>query len=111
MARFTGFLRGLCQSPSHEVRTVAALTARYVRTVTGRNVRTVEDAAGMDSWTASPSMVRKSLSERETVTVPPGDTWRVPYLAKLLETRQQLYYMGKEDELELCQKIIESLCI
>ena len=109
--RFVGFLRGLRSAPSHEVRAMVALTARDLRTVTGQNIRTVEEATGglVDVWVASPDSVRAAVMTVETVSVPECDSWRLPYLGKLLEERQGLYY--SDADREYVQQLIESLCI
>ena len=49
--------------------------------------------------------------EREVVAPAPEDAWRLPYLAKLLEQRQQLHSLGTDKEEERVQHLIESLCI
>ena len=48
LSRFVTFFRSLREAPSHEVRTAAFLTARDLRTVTGRNVSLVARLSGED---------------------------------------------------------------
>ena len=49
--------------------------------------------------------------EREVVEPPLQDTWRLPYLAKLMRQRQQLHSLGLKVEEERVQQLINSLCI
>ena len=109
MARFVELLCGLRSAPSHEVRTMVAMVSWDLRTVTGKNIRTVECKSGCDTWTDSTGRVREAVMERELVAVPEEDAWRLPYLAKLLERRQRQYYLGLGTE--DVQELIDSLCM
>ena len=112
LARFVGFFRGLRKSSSHEVRTVALMAARDMRTCLGRNLRVVEElSGGLDPWVASTSTVRSVLSAREAVSVPEGAEFRLPYLLRLLEHRQELHYHGLQGDEEDVQRLIDSLCV
>ena len=55
LARFVSFFRALRVAPSHEVRTIAFLVSRDMRSVTGRNLELVRQLSGQDSWAASHS--------------------------------------------------------
>ena len=52
LARFAGFYNGLRNSPSPEVRTVALLCGRDLRTTKGSNIQVVEEASGLSVWTS-----------------------------------------------------------
>ena len=80
-----------------------------MRTVTARNIRTVEGASGCDTWTGSTTVVRAAMVEKELVAVPEEDAWRLPYLTKLMERRQRQFYLGLDTE--EVQKLINSLCV
>ena len=84
LARFTGFFTGLRNSPSPEVRTMALLAARDLRTTTGSNIRMVEEASGLPVWNSTTAQVRRAVSRNELVPVPAADHWRLPYLKRLL---------------------------
>ena len=60
--------------------------ARYRKEATG----------GLDVWVTSPDAVRAAVMSAETVTVPECDSWRLPYLGRLLEDRQRLHYSGRD---------------
>ena len=66
---------------------------------------------GLDPWVSTTAMVRAAVTATETVSVPVTDTWRLSYLSRLLEERQQLYYSGKDKDVEYIQELIESLCV
>ena len=111
MARFTGFFTGLRNAPSAEVRTVALLCARDMRTTTGRNIHLVEEASGLSVWSSTTAQVRRALIEKETVEVPLEDQWRVPYLRRLLEQRLQFHYSADKENETRVQTLIDSLCV
>jgi hypothetical protein len=111
MARFVRFFRSLRAAPSHEVVTAALLLARDRRSTIGKNIAKVEEETGQDVWTASPELVRAIMMERETVEPPPEDAWRLPYLDKLLQQREELHREGMKDGEERIQQLIDSLCV
>ena len=86
------------------------LLARDLRTTVGRNLALVEELSGQDVWAASPERVRAILMERETVSAPTEDKWRLPYLSKLLSQRAELRSKGMKEEEEQLQGVINSLC-
>ena len=51
------------------------------------------------------------LHQKEQVMVPMQDKWRVQYLGTLLAQRQELAYMGEDEEEKQIAELIESLCI
>ena len=92
------------------MRTLAAIAARDLRTVTGSNIRTIEVATGgLSAWESSPDAVRAAVTAAETAPVPECDAWRLPYLGKLLEERQRLHYRATDTK--DVQTLIESLCV
>ena len=111
LARYGGFLRSLRMSPCQEVRVMANLATRDVRSVTGSNARLLENTSGLNPWEFGSSRLKEELQKKETVDVPELDSWRVRYLASLLEQRQVVHYNVDEEELERLSDLIESLCI
>ena len=108
LARFVKFFRSLRTASGPEVRTAAYLVSRDIRTVTGSNLRLIQDESGQDPWTVSPARVKIALKEAEAVPVPDIDSWRVPYLDKLLQQRQILYYYGHD--ITTISQLIDNLC-
>ena len=109
LVRYGKFLTSLKNSPSKEVAMMANLVSRDVRTTTGANLKLIQEASGLPIWGTSQEKLREALRVEEAVMVPKCDKWRVPYLSKLLEHRQELYYMG--EDVKENDDLINSLCI
>ena len=98
-------------SPCREVNILARMVAKDVRTATSRNLRLIEAESGGHTWEATPWKIREGCAGEEP-DVPRVDSWRLPYLGKLLEERDDLVYKGVETEqVENLQELIDSLCI
>ena len=111
LAREVGFFRGLLTSPSHEVRVLALLAARDVRSNLGSNLALVRTLTGQDPWTAPMGGLVSALEEADRREVPEQDRWRLPYLEKLLTLRLQAFYSGEKEEVKRLQSLINSLVI
>ena len=111
LSRYRNFFHGLRKSPCHEVRVMANIAARDLRSSTGSNIRVVQDASGLDPWRCSALELKKSLEQKEQVTVDLQDKWRIKYLATLLAQRQELHYVGDTEEKDRLNELIASLCI
>ena len=112
LARFAGFYRSLLSSPCREVSILARVVARDVRTTTARNLAMLERESGGLTWMDPAEEVKEGLASREPA-VPDEDSWRIPYLGKLLEQRDTLAYQGAavpDEELDRVQELIDSLC-
>ena len=108
MVRYLKFFRGLLNSPTREVLIMANIAARDVRSIVGKNLNFIQTESGKDPWTISPGALRSALTSQKA-EVPQEDSWRLPYLARLLEERGQLYYDCKETKGH--SALIDSLCI
>ena len=84
LARYAGFFQSLRKSPCHEVRVMAGLASRDIRTTTGGNLRLLEELVGLDPWVFGSSRLKEDLAKNETCEVPPLDQWRIPYSSKTL---------------------------
>ena len=111
LARFGNFFKTLKKSPSYEVAVLANLVGRDVRTTTGSNLRLLQERSGLDPWECSSSKLKVGLALKEEVMVPVEDCWRVKYLGTLLGQRQELHYLGHEEEKGLVTELIDSLCV
>ena len=60
------------------------------------------------TWAAPACRSREGCTSQEPA-VPEVDSWRVPYLGKLLEQRDKLIYQG--ETADNIQDLIESICI
>ena len=108
VARYSIFYKTLLSSPCKEVSIMARIVAKDIRTTTARNLRLLEVESGGLTWAAPGCRIRESCMAKEPV-VQEVDSWRVTYLGKLLEQRDQLVYQG--ETAENFQELIESLCV
>ena len=51
LSRYVKFFHSLRKSASHEVQVLSRYLARDVQSVTGRNLRLVQETANLDPWT------------------------------------------------------------
>ena len=111
LARFAGFFAGLRKSPCYEVRVLANLAGRDIRTTTGRNLNLLRELSGLDPWVYGGARIKEELVKVEEVEVADADQWRLSYLRKLLEQRQILHYEGDKAGEESMSELINSLSI
>ena len=113
LVRYAKFFKSLRTSPSREVRVLANLVSRDIRTPTGSNIRMVEDASGLSVWNTCQLKLREEIRKKELVEIENQEKWRIPYLSKLLGQRQELVYQGmdkEEEEMTRIDDLINSLC-
>ena len=108
IARYSSFYKTLLASPCKEVRIMAKIAVRDIRTTTAKNLSFLEAESGGLTWAAPAWKIRESCTSQEPV-VPELDSWRVPYLGKLLEQRDELVYQG--ETADNIQDLIELICI
>ena len=109
--RVIGFFRGLLASPSHEVTVVALLAARDIRSSVGANLALVRAETGLDPWVAGRGELQAALQAADRAPVPQQDSWRVPYLGKLLAARLQAHYAAESEEEQRLKSLIDSLVV
>ena len=90
---------------------LANLASRDIRSNKGANIRVVEDASGLSVWNCCQVKLREAIRVQEKAQVEESDKWRIPYLNKLLCQRQELDYLGLEEEKTRVEELINSLCI
>ena len=88
---------------------VALLAARDLRSSTGSNLEMVRTMTGLDPWTVGRSELRSALDRALRRDVPDQDTWRAPYLQKLLASRLQAHYLADQKEVMRLEALINSL--
>ena len=111
LVRYAKFFKSLRSSPSREVSVMANIVSRDIQTTTGSNLRMVEEASGLSAWDSNPDMLREAIRSKEMVQVGNQEQWRIPYLNKLLGQRQELSYLGLDQEKARVDELIDSLCI
>ena len=87
---------------------MVGIVSRDIRSTTARNLRYIREESGLDPRIESPENLRKKLLERK-MAVPDEDKWRIPYLCRLLEERQQSHYLG--EDISRVTELIDALCI
>ena len=90
---------------------LANLAGRDIRSITGSNIRLVQESSGLDPWVTSPAHLKADLVVNQEVKIEGEDMWRVKYLGTLLGQRQELHYLGHEIEKVRVTELIDSLCI
>ena len=111
LARYRNFFHSLRQSPCYEVAVMANIAGRDLRSITGSNLRVVQDNSGLDPWVCSSAQLKMQLRQKELVMVSTQDKWRVQYLCTLLAQRQELHYLGADEEKAKVADLIDSLCV
>ena len=111
LGRYVNFFRCLRTSSSLEVRVLANLVCRDVQTTTGRNIRTVRVASGMDPWQTSKRKLKPELASKELVEVLPQDKWRIGYLGCLLRQYHNASSQAMDDKMVEIQTLIDSLVL
>ena len=86
---------------------MASLAAQDKSSTTGKNLANIFHETGLNAWEASPAEVRQALLSKEAV-VPEQDIWRVPYLSKLLEERNDMEVNSLDTD--QISQLIDSLC-
>ena len=76
LGRYSKFVKSLKSSPSDEIRILVNIVGRDVQSNTGRNLKFLEHACGVDPWSESTGAVKRAINDRELVEVPTEDAWR-----------------------------------
>ena len=109
LTRFVKFFHSLRNSASQEVKILSRYLARDVQSVTGKNLRLVQDITHLNPWNTPYRKLKQALISAETVEVPPMDRWRLPYLCTLLAQRREAHNLVEEEEEERLEELISSL--
>ena len=105
LSRYAKFFQNLFISTSKEIRHLARIVSRDSRSTVYKNVRFIEETAGLSPWDFSNWRIMKNI---ENSPVPPNNGWMMSLLLKLLATRSR-----KKAALEDCEmtiQMIDSLC-
>ena len=114
LSRYARFFMNLLGSPSPEVAFMAAKVGKDLTTVTGRNLKYIEDVTKFDPLITSTQMLREELRKPEEV--PESEKWVIEELSDLLELQQKFQYYGVEEEemdkeeQRMLEEVINALC-
>ena len=79
------------------------MIARDIQTTTGKNLRLLKDASGVDPWMASHTAIKYAVWNKEFVEIAATDVWRVKYLWTLLRQVEEAK-INKLDENRLLSR-------
>ena len=85
--------------------------SRDIQSVTGRNLKLIENTAKLNPWTTSSSRIKNALFLEEAVEVPVVDRWRLPYLCSLLSQRREARNQAMEADETRLEELINSLVL
>ena len=106
LSRYSGFFRGLLQSPSKEVRVLARIVSSDPRSSTCLNLRYLSQMTGLiKPEFLTSARLRIALPVRN---VPDGEKWRLGLLASLMKLKKEKYQQV-EDFKHICA-MMDSLC-
>ena len=103
------FFHSLRNSASQEVQVLSRFLARDVQSVTGKNLRLIQELTNLNPWTTSYGQLRHALISAEMVPVPLLDRWRLPYLSSLIAQRREAKNKALENEEKRLDELIDSL--
>ena len=116
LSRYPRFYKNLLMSPSPEVAFMAAKVGKDQTTVTGRNLKFIENVTQLDPLMTSGRRLKEELSRPEAV--PENEEWVLEELTDLLELQQRQRYCVEEEEEEreeeeekkMLEEVINVLC-
>ena len=88
LSRYIKFIKSLLSSDSPEVVAVANSAVNDRGSTTGANLFKLHEQTGLNPIVTNGAEVAKVLSEAEQ-EMPVNEEWRIPFLKKLIWTRQQ----------------------
>ena len=106
LSRYHTFLENLARSPSKEVRFLSSLLKKDSRSVTGRNLKVLNDVCKTDN------VLKHTHSEINDMLQTENDCegWRTSLLTTLLEARRQGTYATLNISKNVAEQMINSLC-
>ena len=106
LSRYHTFLENLARSPSKEVRFLSSLLKKDSRSVTGRNLKFLNDECKTDNILKHPNSEIKDMLRTENDC----EGWRTSLLTTLLEARRQETYAALNISKNVAEQMINSLC-
>ena len=106
LCQYVGFFRKLLHSASWEIRVLANTSSADGGSVTGRNLRNIQQEFNLCPWTSSLVSFKKNYNGYK---VPDEDKWRLPFLGKLIEQCREMTTCGEDTS--TITGLIDSLCV
>ena len=105
VGRFVNFFKSLLLSKSPEVKMMANIAGRCARSTTGKNLLNIQIETSLDPWNTPAWKVHAAV---EKSPVPVNEKWRLQYLMKLIEARQEM--KATSENTDDVTTLIDSLC-
>ena len=106
LCQYVGFFHNLQRSACWEVRILASIAGTDGGSVTGKNLRNIQQEFERCPWTSSVQSFKKCF---KGYMVPIEDSWRVPLLGKLLQQRKEMTIC--DEDTSTITGLIDSLCV
>ena len=106
LCQYVGFFQNLQHSACWEVRILARIAGTDGGSITGKNLRNIEDEFQLCPWTNSSETFKRCY---KGYMVPTEDSWRLPLLGKLIGQRREMKFC--EEETSTITGLIDSLCV
>ena len=105
LARYSGFLHSLLQSPSHEVRLLANVVARDPSSNTADNISYIKNLTNLSPWDYTSARIKSALP---ALKVPDKEKWRLGLLQSLFKLRNEKH--SDISDTKRVTSMIDSLC-
>ena len=109
LSRYGKFSRSLRTSISQEIRVLFNIVARDLQSTTAKNIKFVESQSESELLSSGPNKLKKALHNKQQVSIPQQELWKVVYLKSLLRKREEAKYLVQEDLVSQLQQLIDSL--
>ena len=107
ITRYAKFLAGLIKSSSLEVRLMYWTVKGDIQSTVGHNMSLIQTETSLNPSLVSSQAIKKAMVKAIS-PVPVTDSWRLPYLDKLLSARGEASYLGEDTA--MLTSYIDSLC-
>ena len=105
LARYSGFLHSLLQSPSLEVRLLANVVARDPSSNTADNISYIKNLTNLSPWDYTSARIKRALP---ALQVPDKEKWRLGLLQSLFKLRNEKH--SDISDTKRVTSMIDSLC-
>ena len=109
LSRYGKFSRSLRTSISQEIRVLFNIVARDLQSTTAKNIKFVESQSESELLSSGPNKLKEALHNKQQVSIPQQELWKVVYLKSLLRKREEAKYLVQEDLVSQLQQLIDSL--
>ena len=107
ICRFTNFIQSIMKSPKQAVQYLYQKVKGNLDTVTGKNIRYVAEACGVeDIENIKTSQQKKTLKFCESSA---EDAWKVKFLKEIVDVKQKVLFLNEESDVMFEDEDLEFL--